>query len=110
MNTTVNLANIHHHKHTDFCFFLVITTFKMYFLSNFQICRTMFLTTIPVLYITSPELIYLVTGHFFFFYLLIVFTPSPILAVHSTPASGNPSLFLSTSSVFLFFFFKYSTY
>ena len=66
MNTTVNLANIHHHKHTDFCFFLVITTFKMYFLSNFQICRTMFLTTIPVLYITSPELIYLVTGHFFF--------------------------------------------
>ena len=107
MNTTVNLANIHHHKHTNFCFFLVITTFKMYSLSNFQICNTMFLTTIPMLYITFPELIYLVAGlfFFFFFYLLTIFIPSPILAVLPTPASGNPNLFLSTSSGFFFFFF-----
>ena len=34
--------------------FLVIRTFKSYLLSNFQICNTMLLTLVPMLYITSP--------------------------------------------------------
>ena len=35
-------------------FFLVMKTFKIYSLINFQICKTVLLTVVPVLYITSP--------------------------------------------------------
>ena len=48
-------------------FFLVLRTFKMYSLSNFQICSGVVLTTVIMLYITSPGLAYFITGSLYFF-------------------------------------------
>ena len=60
-------------------------TFKIYSLSNFQICNTVLLTLVTMLYVTSPGLIYLITGSL---YLLTPFTqftrPLP-----PAPASGD---------------------
>ena len=50
MITTISLVNIHHHSHN---FFLVMRTFKIYSLRNFQICNTVLLTIVILLYITS---------------------------------------------------------
>lgn len=48
--------------HSYKIFFLVIRTFKVYCFSNFQICNTVFLTPVTMLYIISPLLIYFMTG------------------------------------------------
>ena len=45
----------------------MVTTFKIYFISNFQVYKvyTSISTIVTVLYITSPELIYLITGNWY---------------------------------------------
>ena len=53
MITTVSLVNIHHH--TDlYSFLLVIRTFNIDSLSNFQMCSTVLLITVTMLYIAPP--------------------------------------------------------
>ena len=42
--------------------FLVITIFKIYSLSNFEVYNTIVLTIVIMLYIISPELIHLIVG------------------------------------------------
>ena len=49
MTITVNLINIHYHHSYTF-FSLVMRTFNIYFLSNFQIYNTI-LTIVTMLYI-----------------------------------------------------------
>ena len=61
MITTVNLVNIHHHTYVNF-FFLVMRGLKIYSLSNFQIYNIVLLTRVTLLYVTSPGLIYFITG------------------------------------------------
>ena len=51
--------------------FLMMRTFKIYSLNNFQICNTVLLTLVAILYITSPWLIYHISGNL---YLLTPFT------------------------------------
>ena len=51
-------------------FFSCDKDFKVYFLSNFQICKTALLTVDTILFIMSSELIYLITSSW---YLLINF-------------------------------------
>ena len=70
MIATISSVNIHYHIQLQFLF-LVMRTFKIYSLSNFQICKTVCLTIVTILYITFPRLIYLITGRL---YLLITFT------------------------------------
>ena len=55
MIITISLVNIHPlTQFTDL--FLVMRTFKIYSLSNFQIYTTVLLTTVTMLYIVSPGL------------------------------------------------------
>ena len=100
MITTMSLVNICHHtklKH----FFSCDENFLRFILNNFQICNTILLTIVTMLYITSPQLIYLITGSL---YLLTPFThftypqtPSPLATTH---------LFSVSTSVVLFCFEK----
>lgn len=55
MINTLSLVNICHHGYK---FLSLMRTFKVYSLSNFQICSTELLTVVSMLYITSPGLIY----------------------------------------------------
>ena len=57
--TTIRLVNIHH---LTVIFFLVMRTFKIYFVNTFPIYNTVMLTSATMLYIISPELINLITG------------------------------------------------
>ena len=57
------LQNCHHKKlfkhpspHSYNIFFLIMRTFKIYSLNNFQVHSTVFLTIVIMLYITSPGL------------------------------------------------------
>ena len=78
MITTVSLVNITSHSYN---LFLLMRTLKIYFLSNFQIYNIVLLTTVTMLYITSPVLIYVITGSL---YHLVTFTQfSPILSLNS---------------------------
>ena len=55
-------------------------TFKIYSLNNFQICNTIFLTIVPVLYITFPGLIYFITAFFFFAFFFLRSHPQHVEA------------------------------
>lgn len=50
MTTTINLSQYIVTKY----FFLVMRTFKIYSLNNFQICSAILLTTVTMLCVTSP--------------------------------------------------------
>ena len=63
MITAISLVKIHHL--TLLQTFFLVRTFKIYSLSNFQTCNVVLLTTVTVLYISSPEFIYLITGSFY---------------------------------------------
>ena len=78
--TTINLVNI---------LFLVMKTFKMYSLSNFQIYNTVLLTIVAMLYVISPWLIYFITESLYIFIPLTHFTHPP------PPTSGNHQCVLS---------------
>ena len=54
--------------------FLVITIFKIYSLSNFEVYNTIVLTIVIMLYIISPELIHLIIGSL---YTLMKISPVP---------------------------------
>ena len=88
MITTINLV-IHSYKlcinlviHSYKLFFLVMRNFKIYSLCSFQICNTVLLTMVSMVCITSPWLIYFMTGSL---YLLTSFTPSHIFLPTSMP-------------------------
>ena len=63
-------------------FFLVIRTFKINFLSNFQIFNMILLTTVTTLYITSPRHVY---------FTAIKFVPLNSLHLFCSPRN-DPSL------------------
>ena len=68
MITAISLDNIHHL--TVLISFLVMGTFKIYYLSSLQIYNTVLLTVVIMLYITSPGLTYFIIGSL---YLLTTF-------------------------------------
>lgn len=75
----------------------VLRTFKMYSLSNFRIYNTFLLTIVPLLYVTSPEITYLITGSL---YLLINFTHlSQALPFHHLPLATTKPFSVFVSSV-----------
>ena len=77
-------------------FFLVMETFKIYFVSNFQIYNTVLLTIVTVLYITFPGLIYFIAGSLYFLTSSFHFTnssPLPLVTAHLFSVSMNPWLF-----------------
>ena len=51
---TIGLVNICNHALCQNFSFLVMKTFKIYYLSNFHIYNTVLLTIVTILYITSP--------------------------------------------------------
>ena len=59
--TTRSLVNIHHHTQLATFFFLWWGLLRS-IVSNFQICNTILVTIITMLYITFPGLIFLITG------------------------------------------------
>ena len=65
MITIISLVNICYHTELQF-FFLVMRTFKIYSLSNFQLCNTISLTVVTMLYLTSPGLISFITRSLYF--------------------------------------------
>lgn len=64
-------------------FFLVMRTFKIYFLSNFKVYNTVLLTTGTILYIIFLKLIHLTTDSL---YLLTIspFPPPPASSKHQS--------------------------
>lgn len=56
MTTTISLVTTHHLTELHI-FFLVLGTFRIYSLGNFQIYITVLLTIVPILYMTSLGLI-----------------------------------------------------
>ena len=74
MITTISLVNICHHRVTNF---LVMKAFKTYCLSSFQIYNTVRLTSLTVLYVTSPGLTYFITGSLYLFLAFLGGEPAP---------------------------------
>ena len=70
MLTTINLVNICHK-----IFFLVITTRKVYSISNIQVCNTVLLTLVTMMYMLV---------HFFLWYLYTVLCYAQLLQSCST--------------------------
>ena len=84
MVNMISLVNVHHHTCYSYkIFFLVMRTFKIYYFSNLQICNTVLLTTVNMLYITSPWLLYFITRN------LYLLTPSTHFTHPPPSASGN---------------------
>ena len=101
MITTVRLVNLHHHTLLNFfLFLLVLKTFKIYPLSNFQIFDTVLLTLVTKLYVPFPWLIYFITGS------LYLFDP-----LHPTSDNYQSVLCICELAIFfflvLFFVFKF---
>ena len=64
-------------------YFLVMRTFKIYSLGNFQICTVS--TIVTILYVTSPGLTYFTTGSLY----LKIPSPISISPAPTTPATIN---------------------
>ena len=60
MITTIKLINMSITSYS-YLYVDVVRTLKIYSLSKFQVCNTALFTILTVLYIRSPELIYLIT-------------------------------------------------
>lgn len=93
MITTVGLVNFHHWPSYTL-FFLWWELLRIYSPSNFQIYSIWLLTIVIMLYITSPELIYLISGSL---YLLTTFTHFP----HPSPPPQ------ATTNLFCFYEFSF---
>ena len=74
----------------------LMRTLRIYSLSNFQVYNTVAVTIVTMLYITFPELTYLVTGSL---YLLITCTHFP--HPNPSPLAATNLFFVSISSFFL---------
>ena len=83
MITTISLVNIHHHTVTRF--FLMMRTFKIYFVSNFYIYDTVLLTVVTMLCITSPELTLLITGSVYLLMDISLYLPPPLPSSWQSP-------------------------
>lgn len=73
MIAIVSIVNIHHYISLQIVF-LMMRTFRIYCLSNFQIYKTVSLTVVTMIYIISFILTYLTTG---ILYLLTNLHPFP---------------------------------
>ena len=62
---TRSRVNICPHKQLQM-FFLAINTFKIYFLSNFQISSAVLLTIVTMLHVASQDLFFFITGNWTF--------------------------------------------
>ena len=102
MITTISLVNICPHTYLEI-FLLVMSTFKICSFSNFQICKTVLLTTVTMLYFTSLWLTYFITGS------LCLWTPFAHFLQPYAPTYGNDQSVLCTTLV-VFVFFLDSTY
>ena len=80
----------------------MVRTFKIYSHSNFQVYNTVFLTTITMLHIRSPDFILLVPGSFYSLTNISLFPP--------LPSPWQPPVCSLCLSSFLFCFFLDSTY
>ena len=98
------LQNNHHNKYSyhpspykvTICF-LVMRTFKIYSLGNFQTCTTILLTIVTKLYITSPWLIYFITES------LSLLTPFYYFPTFSVPSPIEITILPSVSMSFVLF-------
>ena len=97
MITTISLVNIH--QHTVIIFLWELS----YQLSNIQYNIVVLLTIVTTLHITSPGLIYFMTGS------LYLWPPSPTLLLPHPLPLATTNLF-SVSVEFLKFAFKYRHY
>ena len=86
MVITISLVNIHCHNSYKIIF-LVMRTFKIYSLSNFQICNTVLLIVAVIIYIISPGPTYFISGSL---YLLLTSFNLTVL----NPASSHTNLFI----------------
>ena len=64
MITTTRIVNTSILSHT-YHFSVCAENFKIHFLSNFQVYNIVCLTITTILYIRCPELIHIITGHFY---------------------------------------------
>ena len=94
----LSLVNIHHHRDL-YLFLLVIRTFTIDSLSNFQMCSTVLLITVTMLYIASPWFTYFITGSFYILTCFTHFVHPPRLCLWQLPISLSMSL-VSFSEVF----------
>ena len=83
MITTIRFVNMNHHTLLQFLCVCVMRTFKIHSLSNCQMHAIVLLTIVTMQNITSPGLIYLITGNL---YLLTAFT---YFILPLPPACGN---------------------
>lgn len=100
MKWSSQLSVVDTHHHTSLYFFLIMGNFNIYSLSNFQIKNTVLLTLVTMLFITSPELIYIVTGNWYF---LTTFTHF----AHPYPQLLPTNLFSISMSLVFFRFHIY---
>ena len=73
---------------------------KIHSLSNFQINNTVLLMVVTMLYITSPEFIYLITGSLYGFGHL---QPFPLLHMRDTESESRSTQFSSVPQSCLLF-------
>lgn len=71
-----SLVNIHQHTGLQIVC-LVMRTFKIGSLSNFQACNTILLTIVAMLYVTSRGLIYAISGSLYLLRTVTPFSPVP---------------------------------
>lgn len=81
------ITNQHPSPHINCSFFLVVRTFKIYYISSFQIYDTVWVTIVTLLYITSSGLIYFITRR------LYIWTPFTHFANPQSPALATNNLF-----------------
>lgn len=107
MITAINVVNILSAYIVTEIFVCVMRTLKIYFLSNFHIYNRVVLTTVTMLYITSPRLIYFITGS------LYLWTPSTHFTHFPLSTSGDhPSALCIYELVYWFlvcFHFRFHT-
>ena len=92
------VVNVHHHRDL-YLFLLVIRTFTIDSLSNFQMYSTVLLITVTMLYIASPWFTYFITGSFYILTCFTHFVHPPCLCLWQLPISLSMSL-VSFSEVF----------
>ena len=87
-------------------FFIVMRIFKIHSFSNIQICNTVLLTIVTMLYIASPRLVYFITGYCYLWF-PFPFCPHPTLWLWQSPIC---CLYQWALDFFVLFLFLDSTY
>ena len=66
MVSTINLADVSQYIATQYCYFNIMRTFKIYSFSNLHICSPVSLATVATQYTASPRLVYFMTVSLYF--------------------------------------------